>query len=264
MTGQASMWRLSNAKGGKFLRMEPLFWQSEASLEIPWEPRAFSEGQRPSVSFATDERSRLFWERAETDLVEQLASERVFDAKLTPKAVRQRLLPSVRQSRGGDWTLKAKLPAHARFWNAGGTFADRPAELAHCAARVRLRARSLWLMDLRVEPPSRECPLYFLPMPQPFFFSVKKFRMATHVLERRKQLRPVLKAAVDAEALKRGASLEEVSRLHDELARHRLAVSDAVESGTERDRKKKRSSDRLNICYFSIESNLFSSNQFVP
>ena len=66
--------------------------------------------------------------------------------------------------------LKAKLPAHARFWNAGGTFADRPTELAHCAARVRLRARSLWLMsgmcglslevtDLRVEPPSRECPL---------------------------------------------------------------------------------------------------------
>ena len=105
------------------------------------------------------------------DLVEQLAaaSERVF-AKLTPEAVRQRLLPSVRQSRGGDWMLKAKLPAHARFWNAGGTFADRPAELAHCAARVRLRARSLWLMsgmrglslevtDLRVEPPCRECPL---------------------------------------------------------------------------------------------------------
>ena len=158
MTSQASMWKLgevrSNAKGGKFLRMEPLFWQSEALLEIPWEPRAFSEGQRPSVSFATD--ARLFWERAETDLVEQLAaaSERVFDAKL----MRQRLLPSVRQSRGGDWMLKAKLPAHARF-------SDRPAELAHCAARVRLRARSLWLMsgmcglslevtDLRVEPPS--------------------------------------------------------------------------------------------------------------
>ena len=61
------------------------------------------------------------------------ASERVFDAKLTPEAVRQRLLPSVRQSRGGDWMLKAKLPAHARFWNAGGTFADRPAELARRA-----------------------------------------------------------------------------------------------------------------------------------
>ena len=43
--------------------------------------------------------------------------------------------------------------------------------------------------------------------------------MATHILERREQLRPVLKAAVDAEALKRGASLEEVGRLHDELAR---------------------------------------------
>ena len=46
-----------------------------------------------------------------------------------------------------------------------------------------------------------------------FFCSLKKIRMATHVLERREQLRPVLKAAVDAEALKRGASLEEVSRL---------------------------------------------------
>ena len=79
-----------------------------------------SPGPSPrGVSFATDERSRLFWERAETDLVEQLAaaSERVFDAKLTPEAVRQRLLPSVRQSRGGDWMLKAKLPAHARFSN---------------------------------------------------------------------------------------------------------------------------------------------------
>ena len=43
--------------------------------------------------------------------------------------------------------------------------------------------------------------------------------MATHILERREQLRPVLKAAVDAEALKRGASYEEVGRLHDELAR---------------------------------------------
>ena len=43
--------------------------------------------------------------------------------------------------------------------------------------------------------------------------------MATYVLERREQLRPVLKAAVDAEALKRGASREEVSRLRDELAR---------------------------------------------
>ena len=41
--------------------------------------------------------------------------------------------------------------------------------------------------------------------------------MATHVLERREQLRPLLRAAVDAEALKRGACLEEVSRLHDEL-----------------------------------------------
>ena len=55
-----------------------------------------------------------------------------------------------------------------------------------------------------------------------FFRSVEKFRMATYVLERREQLRPVLKAAVDAEALKRGASREEVSRLHDELARERL------------------------------------------
>ena len=43
--------------------------------------------------------------------------------------------------------------------------------------------------------------------------------MATHVLECCEQLRSVLKAAVDAEALKRGASREEVSRLHDELAR---------------------------------------------
>ena len=128
-----------------------------------------SPGPSPR-GFATDERARLFWERAETDLVEQLAaaSERVFDAKLTPEAVRQRLLPSVRQSRGGDWMLKAKLPAHARFWNAGGTFADRPPSW--------LTAPSLWLMsgvcglslevtDLRVEPPCQERPL----SPQPFF-----------------------------------------------------------------------------------------------
>ena len=38
------------------------------------------------------------------------------------------------------------------------------------------------------------------------FLLNKKFRMATHILECREQLRPVLKAAVDAKALKRGAS----------------------------------------------------------
>ena len=45
MPSQTSVWNLGkvrfNAKGGKFLSLEPLFWQSEASLEIPWEPRAF-------------------------------------------------------------------------------------------------------------------------------------------------------------------------------------------------------------------------------
>ena len=40
-----------------------------------------------------------------------------------------------------------------------------------------------------------------------------------NLFERREQLRPLLRAAADAEALKRGASLEEVSRLHDELTR---------------------------------------------
>ena len=49
-------------------------------------------------------------------------------------------------------------------------------------------------------------------MPQPIFLLIKKFGMTTHVLERREQLRPLLRAAADAEALKRGASLEEVSR----------------------------------------------------
>ena len=103
----------------EILCLEPLFWQSKASLEIPWKSRAFFEGQRPSVSFATmsaqgSSRSgpRPIWSK---QLV--AASKRVF-AKLTPEAVRQRLLPSVRQSRGGD-----------------------------CAARVWLRARSLWLMS---------------------------------------------------------------------------------------------------------------------
>ena len=119
MTSQASVWNLgevrSNAKSGKFLCLEPLFWQSEALLEIPREPRAFSEGQRPSVSFATDERTRLFWERAETDLVKQLAaaSERVFDAK--PEAVRQRLLPSVRRRLDAEGQAAASgTPARLR------------------------------------------------------------------------------------------------------------------------------------------------------
>ena len=80
-------------------------------------------GAAPQCELCNRERTRLVWERAETDLVEQLAaaSERVFDAKLTPKAVRQRLLPSVRQSRGGDWMLKPSC----RPTRASGTPAAR-------------------------------------------------------------------------------------------------------------------------------------------
>ena len=55
--------------------------------------------------------------------------------------------------------------------------------------------------------------------------------MATHILERREQLRPVLKAAVDAEALKRGASHEEVGRLHDELARRAPVLERLIADG---------------------------------
>ena len=81
MPSQTSMWNLgevrSNAKGGKFLSLEPLFWQSEASLEIPWEPQAFSEGQRPSVSFATDEPTRLFFVGAGRDRSDRAAGGRV-------------------------------------------------------------------------------------------------------------------------------------------------------------------------------------------
>ena len=58
----------------------------------------------------------------------------------------------------------------------------------------------------------------------PFFCLVKKFRMATHVLERREQLRSVLKAAVDAEALKR-EPLAEVSQACSGSARAGAADS---------------------------------------
>ena len=52
-----------------------------------------------------------------------------------------------------------------------------------------------------------------------FFRCHSLFFATTHILERREQLRPLLRAVADADALKRGASLEEVSRLHDELTR---------------------------------------------
>ena len=139
---------------------------------MPWEPSAGSEGQRPTVSFAADGPTREYWARVEDDLVERLAavSERVFNVVLPPEAVRARLLLAVQQSKGGDWLLKAKLPAGARFWDAAGAPAERPTSLARSAARVRLQARSLWLMsgqcgltlevtDLRFEEPRRECPL---------------------------------------------------------------------------------------------------------
>ena len=77
MTSQTSMWNLgevrSNAKGGKFLCLEPLFWQN------PMGAQGFFRGPAPQRELRNDARTRLFWERAETDLVEQLAaaSERV-------------------------------------------------------------------------------------------------------------------------------------------------------------------------------------------
>ena len=75
-----------------------------------------------------------------------------------------------------------------------------------------------------------------------FLCSVKKFRMATHILERREQLRPVLKAAVDAEALKRGASREEVSRLHDELARGAPVLERLIADGLAGSRRRRSTS----------------------
>ena len=113
------------------------------------------------MSFATDEPTKLFWERPEDDLVEQLAaaSERVFDAKLMPDAVRQRLLPSVRQSRGGVWTLRAKLPAHARFWNVAGTVSGKSWSIA-CACRLGLIPQSAYVSVYLSLPHNHSTQLY--------------------------------------------------------------------------------------------------------
>ena len=49
---QHCLWNLgevrSNAKGGKFLALEPLFWHSKALLEIPWEPTPFPRASAPA------------------------------------------------------------------------------------------------------------------------------------------------------------------------------------------------------------------------
>ena len=113
------------------------------------------------MSFATDERARLFWKRAETDLVEQLAaaSERVFDTKLTAPAAAA-LCKAIARRR-----LDAESQAAGLERNAAGTFADRPAELAHWP---RAFAQLVAERHVRVEPqghrsalepPSQERPL---------------------------------------------------------------------------------------------------------
>ena len=73
---------------------------------------------------------------------------------------------------------------------------------------------SLEVTDLRVEPPSQH-----VVSSKPFLLRKKSRPGAPRA--------PLLRAAADAEALKRGASLEEVSRLHDELTRG-AAAADGV------------------------------------
>ena len=129
MTSQASMWKLgevrSNAKGGKFLCLEPLFL-----LEIQWEPRAL-RGAAPQRELCNSARGSS---GSETDLVEQLAaaSERVFDAKLTaarpkPFSVDHMLGPSFvsggqqvfKFDDGAQRGLPALRPAGQRQQSAG-------------------------------------------------------------------------------------------------------------------------------------------------
>ena len=55
---------------------------------------------------------------------------------------------------GAAWMLKAKLPAHARFWNAGGTFDDfRQALMRHLAdQRLPVKVRSLAAQGMQASP----------------------------------------------------------------------------------------------------------------
>ena len=274
MTGQASMWKLgevrSNAKGGKFLCLEPLFLQSEASLEIPWEPK----GQRPSVSFATDERSRLFWERAETDLVEQLAAASDPSASSTqssrPRPCASGCCPSCRScarfsipdvdllrrepagepisnqplQHGPQASLSCRRPTsreaprfsasharHGRGARAGELDGSAPREARGPEAAPHSHARC------RSAGPDREGAL-------------RGGGAARQQEDRR--------AAAGLACQERNpcslASRELLTALNlqgsstDSLRRGR--IRDRTETRTERDRKKKRSSDRLNILLF--------------
>ena len=120
----------------------PLFWQSEALLEILWEPRAFSEGQRPSE--LRNRRAREALLGAGRDRSGRAAGGRI-RARLRREAHAQGRAPAAAAL---CEAIARRLDAESQAAGPRALLECRhvcgpPRRAGHCAARVRLRARSL-------------------------------------------------------------------------------------------------------------------------
>ena len=148
----------TTAKGAKqlpalYTNGDPVAWQPEHFMEVPFEPSAFGDPEASRVTLCVTPSESLAATIAELDawcISTLIAIPSLLGIALTPEQVRERYSSSLKTSEKGYTTVRAKMNKSGRYalqcYDAELEKRQPPETWRGCSIRPRLVFKGLWVM----------------------------------------------------------------------------------------------------------------------
>ena len=148
----------TTAKGAKQLPVlctngDPVSWQPEQFMEVPFEPSAFGDPEASRVTLCFTPSETLSAQISEVDAwcIETIISNpSLLGVVLTPEQVKERYASSFKTSEKGYQTLRCKMNKSGRYalqcYDTEKEKRSQPDTWRGCSIRPRLVFKGLWVM----------------------------------------------------------------------------------------------------------------------
>ena len=148
----------TTAKGAKQLPVlytngDPVSWQPEQFMEVPFEPSAFGDPEASRVTLCFTPSEALSAQISEVDAwcIETIISTPgLLGVVLTPEQVKERYASSLKTSEKGYQTLRTKMNKSGRYalqcYDTEKEKRSQPDTWRGCSIRPRLVFKGLWVM----------------------------------------------------------------------------------------------------------------------
>ena len=132
---------------------EPVSWQPEHFMEVPFEPSAFGDPEASRVTLCVTPSETLSAQIAELDawcINTLISTPSLLGVSLTPEQVKERYASSLKTSEKGYLTLRCKMNKYGRYavqcYDTEKEKRSQPDTWRGCSIRPRIVWKGLWVM----------------------------------------------------------------------------------------------------------------------